>query len=69
MEKEKAALATRVFEELAFYQKLQNVMDGRNDISFGEVERSLAFYKNESEKYFSDEAANNPTDYDISQPQ
>lgn len=51
--KEKAALAARFFEELAFYQKLKLVMAGRNMISFSEVEQALAFYKNESEKYLS----------------
>lgn len=66
--KEKAALAARIFEELAFYQKLKLVMAGRNTISFSEVEQSLAFYKNESEKYLSNKTTDNSTDHDINKP-
>ena len=67
-EKEKATLAAHIFEELAFYQKLKIVLAGRNNISFGEVEQSLIFYKRESEQYLGNDATYNSADDDVTKP-
>lgn len=66
--KEKATLAAHIFEELAFYQKLKLVMAGRNTISFSEVEQSLTFYEQESEKYLSNNSTDNSTNHDVENP-